>query len=289
HYTIHNVIYESRPSFPVTANLYIPTGLTARAPAVLGTCGHAVPGKASDLYQAFSANLARQGYVVLTYDPISQGERFQFALSEDLGRATEGTAAHNVMGNQMSLVGDFFGSWRVGDDIRSLDYLLSRPEVDPTRVGLTGNSGGGTMTTFLTGLDARFTMAAPSCFVTPYLYNLENEEPQDAEQTPPGLLGAGLDMADFYIAYLPRPTLLMGQEKDFFDTRGLREIYRELKRLYGIVGRGDDVKLFIGPREHGLNMQLNPIPTTNNKAAIPNAASPLSHQPPQPCSKRTRC
>jgi len=250
-YTIEKVIYESRPQLPVTANLYLPAGGAGPRPAVLGTCGHAQPGKAHDLYQAFAAHLARMGYVVLIYDPLGQGERLQYPAAHRGLRPVGCCREHNMMGNQMALVGQFFGAWRAWDGIRGLDYLLTRPEVDPARVGVTGNSGGGTMTTFLTALDDRFTMAAPGCFVTQYLYNLEAEMPQDAEQCPPGFLAAGLGMADFFVASIPRPTLLLGQADDYFDLRGLRAVHDELKRLYAIVGAADDVELFIGPREHG--------------------------------------
>jgi len=252
---IEKVIYESRPDLPVTASLYVPADTSTPRPAVLGTCGHSDDGKACDVYQTFSAHLAMQGYVVLIYDPISQGERLQYTHVRGKARPRGCTREHNMMGNQMSLVGDSFGSWRAWDGTRGLDYLLSRPEVDRTRVGVTGNSGGGTMTTFLTALDERFTMAAPSCFVTTYLRNLENELPQDSEQCPAGLMAAGLEMADFFVARIPRPTLLLGQANDFFDTRGLREVYEELRRLYGIIGRRNDVQMFIGPGDHGYSRE----------------------------------
>ena len=255
HYTIEKLIYESRPGFPVTANLYIPKGLTRPCPAVLGACGHAENGKAMQPYQTFVANLARQGYVVLIYDPISQGERIQYPRRAGGAWPRGCCQEHNMMGKQMSLLGEFFGTWRVWDGIRGLDCLLGRPEVDRSRVGVTGNSGGGTLTTFLTALDERFTMAAPSCFVTQYLFNLENERPADSEQCPPGLLGAGLGMADFFIAQIPRPTLLLGQARDYFDRRGLEAVHAELRRLYGILGRAGDVQLFIGPREHGYHRE----------------------------------
>lgn len=105
-----------------------------------------------------------------------------------------------MAGNQLSLVGEFLGTWRVWDGIRALDYLLEQPEVDATRVGVTGNSGGGTLSTYLWALDERITMAAPSCFVTTYLTNLENELPADSEQCRPGILAAALLVAD----HLPR-------------------------------------------------------------------------------------
>ncbi len=254
-YTIEKLIYESRPHLPVTANLYLPRRARGPFPAVLGTCGHSLRGKGEPLYQAFAAHLARQGYAVLIYDPLGQGERSQYGRGDGPGWPRGCTAQHTMAGNQMSLLGEFLGAWRAWDGIRGLDYLLARPEVDPARVGVTGNSGGGTMTTWLTALDDRITMVAPSCFVTRYLCNLENELPQDSEQHPPGLLAAGLDMADFFVARIPRPTLLLGQAKDFFDCRGLKAIHQELRRLYAILGRADDVELFIGPREHGFHRE----------------------------------
>jgi len=81
-YTIEKLLYESRPGFRVSANLYVPKRLRGRAPCVLGTCGHSPEGKASTLYQSFSQGLARKGFVVLIYDPISQGERVQYPNRE---------------------------------------------------------------------------------------------------------------------------------------------------------------------------------------------------------------
>jgi dienelactone hydrolase len=153
----------------------------------------------------------------------------------------------------MALTGERFSAWEAWDGIRGIDYLLSRDDVDPQRIGVTGNSGGGTQTSHITCLDDRISMAAPSCFVTTFLYNLRNELPTDAEQVIPGWIAAGLDMADFFIARIPRPTILIGQEKDFFDVRGLRETYAELKRLYTILGREEDLQLYIGPGGHGFH------------------------------------
>jgi dienelactone hydrolase len=167
-YTIEKVIFESRPGMLVTANLYIPKGRPFPLPGVVGTCGHSDNGKAEAAYQSFSQGLARQGYVVLIYDPIGQGERLQY-VNEKLGsRIGVGVYEHLYAGNQQMLVGEFFGSWRAWDGIRALDYLLTRKEVDPKHVGVTGNSGGGTMTTWLCGVEQRWTMAAPSCFVTTF-------------------------------------------------------------------------------------------------------------------------
>ena len=250
-YAVEKILFESRPGLPVTANLYLPKTGHAPRPAVLGLCGHSAHGKAEDAYQAYAQNLAAQGFVVFIIDPLSQGERLQYLDTPEAIRPFGCCQEHNMMGNQMNLTGQFFGAWRVWDAIRGLDYLLSRPEVDATRVGVTGNSGGGTLTSYVTALDPRPTMAAPSCFVNTYLRNLENELPADSEQIPPGILASGLDMADFFVAHMPRPTLLLGQINDFFDVRGIEETYEELRRLYGILGAEEQVQLFVGPTVHG--------------------------------------
>ncbi|WP_414661812.1 alpha/beta hydrolase [Horticoccus sp. 23ND18S-11] len=250
-YKIENVIFESRPGFPVTANLYVPTGRNRPMPGVIGTCGHSDNGKAADAYQSFAQGLARQGYVVLIFDPMGQGERLQHVDAALKARHGVGTNEHNYEGNRMTLSGEFIGSWFAWDAIRALDYLLTRPEVDPKHIGLTGNSGGGTQATWLCALEPRFTMAAPSCFVTTWRRNIENEEIADFEQCPPRVLAMGLDHADFIVAMAPKPVILMGQEKDFFDARGLEEAFGRVRAIYRLLGAEDKVRHFVGPDYHG--------------------------------------
>jgi hypothetical protein len=94
-------------------------------------------------------------------------------------------------------------------------------------------------------------MAAPSCFVTTYLRNLENEEDQDSEQYPPMFYKNGLEMADFFIAQAPRPVILLGQKNDFFDFRGTVETFKEVQQVYRLLGAEKNVSMYIGPHSHG--------------------------------------
>ncbi len=254
-YHIEKVIFESRPEFFVTANLYIPKGRKFPLPGVVGTCGHSENGKAAEAYQSFAQGLARMGYVVLIFDPIGQGERLQYGHQDEKIRPRVGVGEHLYAGNQQFLVGEFFGSWRAWDGIRALDYLLTRPEVDPKQVGITGNSGGGTMTTWLCGVEQRWSMAAPGCFVTTFRSNLENELPADTEQCPPHALAQHLDHADFLAALAPKPVIILAKERDYFDARGAEEAYRRLKRIYALLGAEENIKLFIGPSEHGYSKE----------------------------------
>src|SRR4029077_7097729 len=191
------------------------------------------------------------GYVALIHDPIGQGERLQYINDNLKPRHGIGVSEHLYAGNQQYLVGEFFGAWEAWDGIRALDYLLTRKEVDPNHVGITGNSGGGTLSTWLIGLDRRWTMGAPACFPTTMRRNLENELPQDTEQCPPRAIALGLDHADFLAAMAPKPVVILAKEKDYFDVRGAEEAYARLKRLYGLLGAEANVKLFVGPTGHG--------------------------------------
>lgn len=250
-YKIENVIFESRPGFPVTANLYVPTDRKGPLPGVIAPCGHSANGKAAGTYQSFAQGLARQGYVVLIFDPMGQGERLQHTTASLAARFGTGTGEHIYVGNRMTLVDENQPAWFAWDGIRALDYLLSRPEVDPKHVGVTGNSGGGTQATWLCGLERRFTMAAPSCFITTLRRNIENEESQDAEQYPWRMLALGLDHSDFLAAMAPNPVRILGQERDYFDARGFEEAGQRLKQLYRLLGAEDKFSVFLGPDPHG--------------------------------------
>lgn len=260
-YGLQTLAFESRPGLTVTGNLYLPRVGMPPYPAVVGLCGHSESGKAHDLYQSFCQGLASKGFLVLIIDPISQGERTQFRpgdLRAARGARTAGPGTlpglcegHNLMGNQLVLLGGFFGTWRVWDAMRAVDYLVSRPDVDTARIGATGNSGGGTLSAYLTALEPRLAMAAPSCFICSHGANLENEIPSDAEQNPPGMLSSGLDEADLLICYAPRPTLVLAQRDDFFDARAARRAYDEMRRVHELLGSRGTAAWFCGPRGHG--------------------------------------
>jgi hypothetical protein len=142
-YKIEKVIFESQPHFYVTANLYLPTTGHPPYPAILFPLGHEPGGKANPTWQQMLGSLATKGFVALTWDPIGQGERLQI-YDQDLrdSKVGDSTTEHTVVGTQCLLIGDHLARYTIWDGIRALDYLFSRPEVDPTRVGLTGNSGG---------------------------------------------------------------------------------------------------------------------------------------------------
>jgi dienelactone hydrolase len=251
-YRIEKVIFESRPGFLVTSNLYLPKGRSGPLPCVLVACGHSENSKCAEAENAIAQSFARLGYVALIFDPPGQGERYQYVDPSDAAKSRYqyATFEHAQAGNQQSLVGESCSAWFAWDGVRALDYLLSRPEVDPQHVGITGNSGGGMETAFLCGLEPRFTMAAPSGWVTTIRRNAENELTQDTEQCPPRVLALGLDHSDFLAAFAPKPIVIQAQEKDFFDVRGSQEAFERLKHLYTLLGKPDNIHLNIGLNYH---------------------------------------
>jgi dienelactone hydrolase len=162
-----------------------------------------------------------------------------------------GTTEHTMAGIGALLVGRQLATDRIWDGFRALDYLASRPEVDPARLGCTGNSGGGTMTAYLMALDERISVAAPSCYITSLERLFATLGPQDAEQNIIGQVAAGMEHADFVTMRAPKPTLLSVGTRDFFDIQGSWDTFREVKLIYGRMGFGERVELFESDEEHG--------------------------------------
>ena len=201
-YRIEKVIFESQPRHFVTAILYLPEG-EPPFPGVLVPCGHSANGKARDLYQRAPILIAKSGMAALCYDPIDQGERHQLLDTEGKPIITSSTMGHNMAGVGAVLLGRNTATYRTWDGIRAIDYLCSRPEVDPKRIGCTGISGGGTMTSYLMALDERIQAAAPGCYLTSFRRLLDTIGPQDAEQTIFGQVAFGMDHAE----YITMPSL----------------------------------------------------------------------------------
>lgn len=260
-YRIEKLTYESRPRLYVTANLYVPNG-TGRRPAILGPLGHSTNGKAWPTYQRLFSNLARKGYVVLAFDPFGQGERIEYPGPEP-GRSTVGgggTGEHEYAGRRLVLLGANFSLFRAWDGIRGIDYLLTRPEVDPDRIGCCGQSGGATMTQFLAALDSRIRVAVVSEGNTENLAE-ENVEPpgsaDDAEQNIVPGLARGIDRADLLYAFAPKPLLMTITLHDAGHTyspeyvTGSVDFLEEYKRAYGLLGAADRVSLQATTVSHG--------------------------------------
>ncbi|MGI6571862.1 MAG: alpha/beta hydrolase family protein [Fermentimonas sp.] len=143
-FTVENLIYESLPGFYVTASLFIPDKTIKPSPAILFCSGHSAEAYRKQSYQLPLLNLVKKGFIVLAIDPLGQGERLQYFNPEsgksDIGSSTK---EHSYPSVQTALIGQSVARYFVWDGIRGIDYLVSRKEVDPKRIGVHGLSGGG--------------------------------------------------------------------------------------------------------------------------------------------------
>jgi len=255
-YRVEKVIFQSQTRHYVTALLFIPESNKFKMPypGVLVPCGHSRTGKGSEAYQTMGASLASHGMAALVFDPIDQGERSQF-LDENQKPPIWGTTAHTMIGVAGIVLGRNTARFEIWDGMRAIDYLQSHPAVDPGRIGCTGNSGGGTQTSYLMTLDDRIGPAAPSCYITSFWRLIPTIGPQDAEQNIYGQLSFGLDHADYLIIRAPKPTLICAATKDFFDIDGVWDSFRYAKRVYTRLNFPERVSLLENDASHNYNQQ----------------------------------
>ncbi len=270
-YRIEKVMFESRPRHHVTASLYLPES-DGPYPAILIPCGHSHTGKASGQYQRAAILFARNGMAALCYDPVGQGERYQIIDREgghthfdDIPRKLAVphpnvrhlcTTEHTLMGIGGILLGKNIAQYRVWDGMRAIDYLQSRKDVQADKIGCTGNSGGGTLTSYLMALDDRIVAASPGCYLTTFQRLIEVKGPQDAEQNIFGQIAFGMDAADYVMMRAPVPILICASTRDAtFDIRGAREVFQQANRFYSHLGHPERVALNEADAPHGYYIQ----------------------------------
>jgi cephalosporin-C deacetylase-like acetyl esterase len=247
-FVIEKVIYESLPGYFVTANVYRPNQ-PGRYPAVLLQAGHTQEGKAEP--QLLGENFALKGFIALAFDPVGQGEREQTYDPQLKSPAAGWSVNEHIHGEaQANLVGEAVARYFIWDARRSIDYLVSRPDVDAARIGAAGCSGGGALTTFIGALDSRLKTVIPACFPNSYRLLFSGANP-GSEMAFPDSLAEGLDTADFVELSAPTPWLIQATEQDYFTPPGAKMLYEECKRWYALYGATDKIAMFVGPGGHG--------------------------------------
>lgn len=263
-FRIEKLIFESLPGIYVPALVYVPDDANKRHPAILVPAGHATNGKVH--YQVLCQRLVQHGYLVIAWDPVGQGERSQFWDSKsNKSRYNLICAEHAVLGNLAYLAGTNLARWETWDGIRAVDYLLTRPDVDPERINITGTSGGGFQAAHIAALDQRIKVAGISCYITALpmrVYNRIFQDPDsDPEQDLYGMISNHVDNAGLLLMMYPRPVFVAAAVLDFFPIEGARRSVREMTKLYSKFQHADRIGMAEGYHGHEYSSE-------NQEAAI---------------------
>ena len=226
-----------------------------RFPGVLLPCGHSANGKAYSSYQKACILLAQHGFVVLCFDPLGQGERRQL-IGDQPQQTSPPRSEHNPLSVAPMLLGRSLAAMMVWDGMRGIDYLCSRPEVDAERIGCTGISGGGNLTSYLMAFDERIVAAAPGCFMTTHRHKNEFPGPGDAEQNLHAQIRDGFDHPDFIVSRAPQPTLILAATQDYVPIAGTWGAFRQGKRAYTLLGYPERIQLLETNDKHGFTKRM---------------------------------
>ncbi len=250
-YTVEKLLYETQPGVFVTGLLYLPDDpkYSKPYPAVLVVHGHSDPGKLRDGYRRMAILAVKAGFGVMAFDPVSQGERAQGATKH---RWQNCSGEHCSLGSRAWLVGWNFARFRLWDAVRTIDYLFTRPELDCSRFAVIGNSGGGTMSTYLQAFDDRVKVACPNSYVSNERGTIALRGVHDAEQFFHNQLPDGFNQAALLMMGQPRTALMVGaRHQDYFPIAGTRETVALVKDLSRKLGFTQDVDLYSCDGPHG--------------------------------------
>ena len=252
-YSIELVTIESYPDFHVTANCYVPDS-EGPHPGILFLCGHVDAPKADWYNQQACIELALNGFVVLIIDPLGQGERNQYhdlAVSGTMVSGGGGTFPHCYAGQKCFYAGANLARYMINDARSGLDYIYQRANVDESRIGVTGSSGGGIQAIYLSFLDDRVDAVAPCCAVSDNRDWIQTGKRTHAEQAITGSIAHGIQRADLIGGMAPRPVCIGAATSDeYFPIEGLYEAVEHVEDVYGLYGAREQVTLVVRDTAH---------------------------------------
>jgi len=252
-FTVEKLHFQSQPGLFVTANLYLPKGLTAKAPTILYVCGHAqmrdgdrsLGNKTG--YQHHGEWFARHGFVCLTIDSLELGE---------VEGIHHGTYKYNRWWwNSRGYTPAGVEAWNC---IRALDYLETRPEVDTAKIGVTGRSGGGAYSWWIAALDDRIACAVPVAGITTLRNHVVDGCVAGHCDCMFMVNTYGWDYAKVAALVAPRPLLISNTDKDkIFPLDGVVAVHEQVRRIYQLYGAEDQLGLQITEGPHKDTQELH--------------------------------
>ena len=248
-FIVEKIWYQSLPGRYVTAHLYLPKSTSKQFPACIEMCGHGLRGKGSGSNSAIL--MALNGIATLVVDPIGQGERLQLIDVKSFEPLTRGaTTEHTLLNPGLMLLGSSLAAQEYWDNSRAIDYLLSRKDIDGTRIGAYGFSGGGTQSTYLIAMDNRIQAACIGLFFSNRTRTLELMGPSDGCQQIQNEGALGIELADFALTMAPKPLLILDGLYDFVDHWGALQGFKELKQAYKLLGYPENISQYYAEDGH---------------------------------------
>lgn len=264
-YRIENVVIQSLPACHIPVNVYVPDG-ARRHPAILVCLGHWPEGKQMKENQIMCANLALNGFLTATFDPVFQGERRLFSpeqLLEHFGPISDdmwAVNAHMVAGNLAYALDKDIAALFAWECRRVVDYLFTRDDVDTSRVGVTGQSGGGTQSLYAAAADERIGYCSPIQCISKQALILEQSGIGDCEQSMRGISReTGFDYPDLLWSVFPRPLMVSSGRDDFFFLPGVRQVEAEMSLLYERAAEKADYEHNIAPCAHAVSAEARQL------------------------------
>lgn len=257
-YRIEKLLFEAMPGCFVTGCLFVPDTINGKAPAVLNVIGHNQEAFRAELYQIVILNLVKKGIVVLAIDPPGQGEHVQyFDPAINFSSIGYSVVEHCYLGNQCFLSGSSAAMYFTWEGIRAIDYLLTLNYVDPERIGVTGFSGGGTVTSYIAAFDDRVKVSVPCSWATASRRQLETKGAQDAETEFYHGVAEGITFEDLLEVRAPKPSLLTFVSNDeYLSLQGAREAFNEARKAYEVFGLKDNLQLVEDDSKHWLTLKI---------------------------------
>jgi cephalosporin-C deacetylase-like acetyl esterase len=257
-YRIDKIVYESMPGFYVTGCLYVPDVIKGKAPAILNVIGHNQEAFRAPLYQVINYNLVMKGMIVFAIDPPGQGEHVQY-FDPKINFSSVGYTVieHCYFGNQCFLSGSSAARYFIWDGIRAIDYLVNRKDVDSKKIGVTGFSGGGTVTSYISAFDERVKVSIPCSWATLNRRLLETKGGQDGESIFPNGVAEGITFEDLLEVRAPKPVLMTFTSRDeYLCLQGAREAFSEAKMTYNALGREDNLAMVEDDSKHWMTPKI---------------------------------
>ena len=251
-FRVENLHFQSRPGLYVTGNLYIPKKRKGKLPTILYVCGHGRVKKDGisygnkTHYQHHGAWFARNGYVCLIIDTLQLGE---------IEGIHHGTYNHDMWWwNARGYSSAAVEAWNC---IRALDYLETRPEVDASRFGVTGRSGGGAYSWWIAALDERIKVAVPVAGIASLRNHVVDGCVEGHCDCMYQLNTYGWDFPMVAALVAPRPLLISNTDKDrIFPLDGVVDVYFKTRRIYELHGALDKIGLQICEGPHKDTQEL---------------------------------